>query len=134
MLTKNGAQITKTDSTRHKYADAISEYLDNAELDWSGSVECPTGAYALAGRRIVFTDDRGFVWTETYPDADGAEQVFDALELYYCDWEDDDPTRVDVLSRDDRYLCYVVDCAKNLCTAFSVRTWLVQGQPISCIG
>lgn len=123
--------IRKTDAHRHKYDTALTEFICTARFDelWdrsSGDVECPTGYFALIGRRIVVSDDRGFVWTETYPEKLAAEQVYNALDLYYCEWADEESSeeiREANLQDADAYLAYVVECAKENAGAYSFRLW-----------
>lgn len=91
---EHATDIRVHDPHRHKYADALAEYVDlHADRFYdnaSGDVECPTGWFAIVGRRLIRHDDRGFVWVETYADKDGAERVFDALNALYCAWGDED--------------------------------------------
>lgn len=111
--------ITKTDPHRHKYLDAMAEYLDREvnmfSDEWSGNVECPTGAFARFGKRILFNDERGFVWVEKWPSDRAAAQVFAALELYYYTWDDeeitDEVTRTQMLANRDAYLKMVAERA-----------------------
>lgn len=136
--------IRKTDATRHKYRDAITELLSTKLFDTlmdhsSGDVECPTGYFARYGRRIVVSDDRGFVWTETYGDEFGAEQVYNAMDRYYSAWSDEDEDmseeeRASVLAQCDRYLTYVVNVEGEANVALEFDVWRRMGEPNSVLG
>lgn len=136
--------IRLKDAHRHKYDTAVTEYICTARFDelWdrsSGDVECPTGYFALFGRRIVVSDDRGFVWTETYGDKFGAEQVYHAMDRYYSAWSDEDENmseeeRASVLAQCDRYLTYVVNVEGEANVAFEFDAWRRMGEPNSLFG
>ena len=97
---EHAGSLKRTDPHRHKYLSAMAEYLDLwCELDWHGDVECLTGAYALAGRRIVITNDQGFVWVEQYDTPEGARIVFDLLERYYSEWGDEEAEEAEPAER-----------------------------------
>ena len=153
MRLTDGTTITRSDPNRHKFADGMSEYLHALSMDGRqdedcGDVECPTGWFARFGKRILFTDDRGFVWTENYDDSFGAGQVYDALVAYYCAWSHDDQddgcdhewsewdeSRLQSeLDRASAYLAYVVQCALNACVAFTLDGWEVNGKPMGPLG
>ena len=141
MITRDGNSIFKSDE-RHKFSTAMAEYLYELGMRGafdrqSGDVECLTGGFTLFGRRILFEDSRGFVWTETFADQRGAEQVYAALEMYYYTWSDED---YDDLERElnlveaDRYLQYVALCAYENLEAFDVDAWRVNGKPEGPVG
>lgn len=93
MITLSGESIRRTDPHRHKFADAMSEYLydlllQGGEDEWTGSVESVTGHVARFGRRLLFEDGRGFVMCDTYPEVRGAVQVFEAIQLLDAAWSD----------------------------------------------
>jgi hypothetical protein len=137
--------IRKTDPHRHKYADAMAEYLDfdaNMRCDRdSGDVECGTGWFAEFGKRILCHDERGFVWVEKWPNDLAAEQVFNAMQAYYEAWDDENPDYDDDLpegmsiSREamlellDAHLFYVAQCATESKVALDLAAWQVAGQP-----
>ena len=103
------------------------------------------------GRRILFDDERGFVWHETYPDESGARSVYDALDVYYGVWIDggtedayvdwDDQESADSwqarkeadLAQLGEYLKYVADCAMNLVESFDLHMWRRIGEPTDCL-
>lgn len=143
MITTEGNVIDPRGYRASKYACAFTEYLSDVAMRdmerGSGDVECPTGYFVRLGRRIVFTDSRGFVWHETYGDAFGASQVFDALEHYYgvwCwdEWREDDYTDDDheqALADADAYLSYVICCESESLVAFDYEAWVAFGRSAS---
>ena len=94
--------IRRNDPHRHKFADALAEYLDMRLADnmerSDGDVECPTGAWIRCGRRILFYDERGFVWVETYPDEAKAEAMEKLLSDYYGWWGDEECDQDEIAS------------------------------------
>ena len=133
-------EIRRTDPNRHKYADALAEYIDTAcYLDtYSGDVESPTGWFALVGRRIIVHDSRGFVHVETFPEPWGALQVYDAMDALYCAWANDDEDDIDAraatIDELERHLGYVIACALENLDAHTMAEWRVHGRPTGPLG
>lgn len=131
MITGQGYEIRKTDPHRTKYGDAMAEYLDG-RLEWaseeSGDVECPTGHFTRFGRRILVTDDRGFVWVEKWATTEKAERVYSAMDQFYWYWadeemEEDNPTlRIRLMEASDHWLRAVAADK----TVLPFEQWLVD--------
>ena len=144
--------VRSVDTHRHKYNDAMSEYIDlrGSHDSWfdttSGDVESPTGWFALVGKRILYHDERGFVWVVKYGDAFGARQVFDAMSHLYDVWshdewdasedyeEWDEVRAMEELHTAKRYLAYVNNCEENACIAYDLVWWTAFGMPEGCLG
>ena len=137
--TGDRVEIRKTDAHRHKFQSAIDQYMYvmcDIGHDYSGDSECPTGWFARFGRRILFTDDRGFVWSEKYPEERSAEQVYTALDLYYAEWSDEDEdiseaARMMNLVELGSYLAYVVQCATENMDAHTFDVWKTSAEKVS---
>lgn len=144
MIVKDWGSIKLTDPHRHKYDSAMAEYLDYLGMNGAydsqgGNVESPVGAFQRFGRRILRGDDRGFIWVETWPEPQAAEQVFDALEFVegqwsYDEWGDEDEPRTEDEQQeamDDAvlFLRYVMDTAENNLEAFDYDRWVREGRP-----
>ena len=142
MKARNGNDYTQAGYFATKYTDAFTEYLADLAMEnmerGSGDVECPTGYFVRLGKRIMFTDDRGFVWHERYPSERSAEQVEQALDNYYCEWadeeEEDEWVREQNIARADRYLYYVAQCALENLDAFSFNRWSNFAEPTGPLG
>lgn len=147
MITAEGTDIDPRGYSATKFSSAFTEYLSDLAMTnmehGSGDVECPTGYFVQLGRRVLFTDDRGFVWHETYNDERGARQVCDALERYYAEWsymdcddeeERDEETQTAILAKCDAYVSYVVACDRESCDAFGYDEWLICECPVGPIG
>jgi len=137
----NVVSIKRSDS-RYKYDSAMAEYLSYKDVQMfsdreSGDVECPTGYFAQFGRRILVSNDRGFVWVEVWPSEESAEQVFYAMEHYYSVWSDEEDCanemtyeqRTAALDVADKFLAYVAGNASNNLEAFSFDRWVAEGKP-----
>lgn len=138
----NPVHITKTDPHRHKYADAMAEYLDWLSAEsmerGSGDAECPTGWFVQFGRRILVGDERGFVWVEVWPEEAAATQVYEAMDLYYSQWAYDDwsdeeerteAQQMAIMDDCNLFLRYVADTAINNLEAFDYDRWVAEGRP-----
>ena len=85
MRTLRGDEITRTDENRHKFADAMAEYLwgltmDSSQDDERGNVD-EFGIWgARFGRHVLFTDSRGFVWRDRYSTEREADDALAELE------------------------------------------------------
>jgi hypothetical protein len=137
MITREGSSITKTDKHRHKYADAMSEYLanrDDAYDNASGGAESPMGWFARFGKRLLRGDDRGFVWCEVYPSADDAENVFRALDDAHETWEnmcdEGDPLPQSMSA----WCAYVIACATEGLESYNLGEWEMLGRPSGPLG
>lgn len=126
---KTGAPetITYNDSYRHKYDSAIAEYIDLC--GWSdastGDVDSFGAHVALVGKRLVFTDDRGFVSCDRYPSKRMAEQVFDAIDYSYLRATDEDEEMSDSAAADiNRWIAEVVTDSQNGETSQTFHYWL----------
>ena len=142
MITAHGVSVRWTDVHRHKFDTALSEwvfehYEEYADRD-TGSTEAPMGHVLWAGRRLFFTDDRGFVSCDTYPDKAGAEQVFDALDLWYGAWEfDGDMEELGFpasMGDYQRFCRYVIECATENLEARPFMVWFEFDQPKGPLG
>ena len=149
MLMSSGTTITRTDRYRTKFSDVRAEVLYNWALDGSadetsGSSECPTGWFARIGRHLVFSDERGFVWSESYPESLGAALVFWALDRYYNEWsydewDDGEEDRSEaeqsrILAECDKFLFYVVACARENLVSFDFDAWVANDRPTGPLG
>lgn len=81
-------EIRWTDPHRCKFADAMSEYLWDVSLadDETGSCDWHYHVSRF-GKRLLFCDDRGFVWVEKCADEMEANERFAAIDQSYCDYE-----------------------------------------------
>lgn len=84
--------IRYKDSHRHKFGDAIAEYLYTKGLDYAdqdtGSVEWDVFIMRF-GKRLLINDDRGFVWCETFPSEAEAIAAFEEIDAAYAKWEEE---------------------------------------------
>ncbi len=126
--------ITLTDPYRHKFADAITEYVYDDMDSWadrgSGDEESPVGWFAPVGsKRIIRGDERGFVWMEKFGNEYERDLVYHALEGVYYAWGDaaawSDFTHELELECRENYLAYVYDCDRESQTPHSFETWLL---------
>lgn len=95
MITKQGESIVKSDPHRHKFNDALTEYVYGQMDGWSdnssGDAECPAGWYAkVGGRRLIRGDERGFVWMETFGNESDRDCIYQALDGAYWAWSADE--------------------------------------------
>lgn len=95
ILRDHDIEIRATDPYRHKFADAMSEYLHQLSLDsgWddaSGNVDAPTGWFARFGKRILHEDSQGFVWQALHDTECDAIAHYDALSDAYNRWDTDE--------------------------------------------
>lgn len=83
--------IRATDPHRHKYDNAMAEYLDFIGADYedesTGSVEWCEYVQRF-GKRLLITDDRGFVTCDKYATEDAAREVFGRADVAYGEWLD----------------------------------------------
>lgn len=144
MITLEGESITYTDPHRHKFDSALTEYiyvtaLARGLLDtWTGGHEAPMGSVSLHGRRLMFCDDRGFVYTDTYPEVDAARAVYDAIDLWYYTWEetdlDDEDEGHEPIEVAEAYCAYVIACATENLTAYDMQSWKIRDCPKGPLG
>lgn len=90
MRTREGISVRLTDQYRHKYSDAIAEWLDmhpDYEDESTGDTEAPTGYVARFGRTLLTTDSRGFVDRDTYRTVEEARRALDDIADEYYSWE-----------------------------------------------
>ena len=87
MITKAlNTEIRLNDTHRHKFFSAMAAYLYEIEDDeWTGSTEW-TEYVQRFGKRLLFTDDRGFVTDEKYPTVDAAISRFYEIDAKFGDW------------------------------------------------
>jgi len=80
-------EIKLTDLHRHKYLSAMAEYLSycDGEDEWTGSVEWDVYVQRF-GKRILFNDDRGFVWVDKFASEDEAKAQFMLIAEAYHPW------------------------------------------------
>lgn len=86
MITRAVGEITK-ETAKHKFGgDPVAEYMYSNDNDQtSGSVEWDVW-FAQSGKRIVFEDDRGFVWVTKYKNEAQAIRWFELLDRDYSTW------------------------------------------------
>ena len=89
MLLSNGQQVRATDPYRHKYSDAMAEYLDHLAMDGAhdsteGHAEASCGWFLQFGKRILRGDNQGFVWTERCPTQAAADDLMETLRGMYA--------------------------------------------------
>jgi hypothetical protein len=80
--------------TLGKFSNCLCERLYDKSLDgwedeWTGHTEWDVHVSRL-GRFLVLTDDRGFVWYEEFPTAEGACARFAEIDFEYAKWEEDE--------------------------------------------
>ncbi len=85
--------IINQETAKHKFGgDPMAEYLweatmdggqddDTGEIDWDCWV-------AKFGKRLLFTDDRGFVWCKRHFTEELAAEEFDFIASKYGEWLD----------------------------------------------
>lgn len=88
-------------STSHgKYDSGMAELLDILGLDYcdedAGSVEWDVHVMRF-GKRLLFTDDRGFVWCEKRTTEAEAKEAFEKVETAYGEWADETDDADDVV-------------------------------------
>jgi hypothetical protein len=83
-------EIRHTDPHRHKFGSAMAEFLYT--LDDDESTGCTEWAEYVQrfGKRLLFSDDRGFVACERWPSEADARKRFDEIERAYCKWVESD--------------------------------------------
>lgn len=154
MITNDGdysVSIQQTDPHRHKYNDAMSEYMDHIGgmrmlFDTTtGESDAPMGHVALFGKRLLFHDERGFVCHDKYPSNESAQQVYYAIDAWYGEWADDEWDMGGDLAKDEyehenqlalreAYVRYVIACATENLNAHDYDMWLVHNQPKGPLG
>lgn len=76
-----------------KYDSPMAVYLENLWLDgdqgidWIGSVD-ELGHYAQYGRRVMVSDDLGFVSVLTFPDQGSADDFMEHMYHAYAVYDD----------------------------------------------
>jgi hypothetical protein len=94
MICTNGEEIRHSDPHRHKYGSAMAELLDHLNPDEeTGSVDWH-GHVGRFGKRLLHSDDQGFVDVERYTSEAEAIERFQAIDTEYGEWlgDDDEPT------------------------------------------
>jgi hypothetical protein len=93
MINALGDDIRWIDRYRHKYDSAMAEWLDSGpEADEStGSVEWH-GHVSRFGKRLLHSDDRGFVTVERFSTEAEAIERFNVIDDEYSAWMDEDDT------------------------------------------
>lgn len=147
MITSEGVSIRKTDQHRHKYLDAMAEWISYWSQvgferdDYAGDVECPVGYFERHGKRILICDDQGYVWVNKYHDERGAQAMFHALERYYDTWDDEafgDEALIELrqidLNRCDRFIGYVARNEVHNLESFEFDVWVSMGEPKGYLG
>lgn len=73
-----------------KYDCAMAEYLDifGDGDDETGSTEWYEHVMRF-GRRLLFTDDNGFVTCERFGDEGKAKERFEEIDIAYSEWRDE---------------------------------------------
>ena len=85
------SQNITAESAKYKYGgDTMAEYLDHVdgEDDWTGSVEWDVYVRRF-GKRLLLTDDRGFVWVQKYATAAECQEAFASIDAAYCKWSEE---------------------------------------------
>ena len=82
-------EVLNDDEHRHKYNSSMAELLDTLGEDYcdesTGSVEWSEYVQRF-GKRLLFTDDRGFVDCEKYGSVEEAVLMFTKNADAYADW------------------------------------------------
>lgn len=90
MITRAVGEITKETAKGKFGGDPIAEYMYSTDNNLeSGSVEWDIW-FAQSGKRIVFEDDRGFVWVTKYGSEEEAITWFERLDSDYSAWLEED--------------------------------------------
>ena len=88
MITLDGREIT-AESCRFKFGgDKMAEYLWELSLDsadYVGEADFDLTATQF-GRRLLFADDRGFVWQVKFDTEEQASKQMRAIEAAYDEW------------------------------------------------
>lgn len=81
----------RNSNTRSKYDSAMAEYLDTIGFEDEATGDVDWVEYIQRfGKRLLFTDNRGFVSYEKYPTKAKAIERFTDINDAYCAWNDDD--------------------------------------------
>lgn len=91
MIINDGYRTEITRGTaRYKFGgDPMAEYLYSLDHDeYTGDSDF--GLYvSLFGKRLLISDDHGFVWVEKHATTSEAREAFDAYDHDYLDWLND---------------------------------------------
>ena len=70
-----------------KYSCAMANYLSQRESEdeWTGSIDWAEYVQRF-GKRLLFTDDRGFVTVEKYGSEEEAKERFEEIDQAYGEW------------------------------------------------
>lgn len=91
MRTLNGDDIRRTDPYRHKFADAMSEYLYGLDHDDRDGDSTDYGLwFARVGRWIVWEQSTGAVGATKFETEDEARRFFTDESANYGRWLGDD--------------------------------------------
>ena len=144
MDTLNGNTITQTDPYRHKFADAISEYVyDDMDLwhEAHGDAESPVGWFSQLGKRIIRGDSQGFVWVEKFGNAHEASMIARALHIFDDAWhacepdgyewndeipEEFGPEHDQMIEQAGNYLAYSYACDAESCDPLEFDVWALD--------
>lgn len=143
METINGNDIRLSDPHRHKFADALTEYVYDDTDRWvdhaSGDAESPIGWFAQCGKRILRGDSQGFVWVERFGNDHEADMIVRALHYFDGVWDIEAWEDVSVeafsaehdemIDRAWRYLSYCYSCDAESCDPHDWDMWRVHGEP-----
>lgn len=149
MITTEGNTITWSDPHRHKFADALTEYIYDDMDSWSsdagGDHESQIGWFAQIGKRILRGDGQGFVWLERFGNEHEADMIIRALRHYDDIWsmgewsedEDFEPFSTehdDMLTEALNYVAYVYACDAESCDPPDIDMWRVHDRPSGPLG
>lgn len=88
MINQFGDDIRLTAPRRHKYDSAMAEYLDSSyDYDDATGVEW-RGFVRRFGKRLLHTDDQGFVTVERYATEAEAIERWETIDAEYGEWLD----------------------------------------------
>jgi hypothetical protein len=87
--------VINRETARYKFGgDPMAEYLwelamDGGQDDDTGEVDWVCWVVKF-GKRLLFTDDRGFVWCDRYANEEEAQAAFDYAAGQYNKWLNQD--------------------------------------------
>lgn len=102
VITETGEEVRWTDSHRHKYSSAMAEYLDmlggiSGEDDSTGSATEWVAYVQLFNKRLLITNDQGFVTDVKYPNSRQAGEAFEAWVDEYNAFDVDEEDVADTI-------------------------------------
>lgn len=81
--------IRWTDTHWGKYSDGMANYLSRLDADEATGEDEWSAFVQRFGKRLLFSDDRGFVTVEKYASVDDAKTRFNEIDSAYGEWLDE---------------------------------------------